>query len=98
MNPVLAVGYIFNLLLLNGVFGLVGVILVLGASAGAYFLFSKNAGDNKKYLAQVLALSIGYVAGVIGVFNADWSNGSLNFAALLLEPLVFFIFLSLGKR
>jgi len=98
MSPILAVGYIFNLFLINATYSLVGLVLTLGLSALIYFLLSKNAGDNRKFIAQIIALAAGYVSGTVAIVNAPWSTPAFTLAAVMIEVLVFFIFLFIGRR
>lgn len=77
---------------------MLGLILTMGISGLIYYVFSKNSGDNKKFLAQLAALAVGFLAGTFAVINAPWGSEGFTVVALILEPLVFFLFLAIGKR
>lgn len=87
-----------NLLLINGVFGMWGLLGALGASWLLYHLISKGKGANRTHWGQVAAIALGHALGVVTVVKAPWGSPMLTGVAVIMELFIVAIFVGIGRR
>lgn len=98
MHPLLIGTYVLNLILITGVWGVLGFFGVIGTSAGAYYFVSTRGGDRFKIYGQLAAIGIVHALGILAVYAAKWSTPTLVGVAFIMETFVFAIFSAFGKN
>lgn len=97
MHPLLIAGYLLNLLLINGVYGWLGLLGSIVVSGLIYYFMSKGKGVKAKHIANLVAFAAVYAIGVVAIFNAEWGNVILSAGILIMEIFVFAIFSAMSR-
>jgi len=98
MHPLLIGTYVLNLILIAGVWGILGFFGALACSAGAFYFLKSRGGDRFILFGQLAAIGVVHALGIIVVAAADWSTPTLVGVAFIMETFVFAIFAAFGKN
>lgn len=97
MHPILIAGYMLNLLLINGVWGWIVLIISVAGSGGIYYFISNGRGPKFKHIGQLAGFALVYILGSIAIFSAPWGNIIVSAGVLIMEIFVFAIFAAMRR-